>query len=506
MSTSEPLSGPARITTGPAWALAGLLIAVVVGLVALGAWSATGGPAFRLDDAYIVLNNAAAIVGGDASFPEVRPLHGSTSLLHTLAVFLLGLAMPPDAALFWLAWGAVLAQALAALFLARELQLSLAFGLGLAALTATAGDLIRVQVNGLETGWMVAAILWVLALAATRPTRPSVAILAGCLPFIRPELAILSIVLLAHGLWHIRSRSDRRAAMAFAGTFLAVTGALCLLQYWLAGTFLPVTGDAKKYFFETSVMPWDERAALSGTTLMRFAFFAGGPLLLALLVPKGTLARLAVAFALVATLALAVMHTAILPQNWMRYLYFVLPVAVFSLAMLRASDAPGSRRATMLILVAGLAFNIAASVPRLGDHLGVLAAKRSTLEQTSDWINRNLEPETPLLIHDIGYVSWATSQRLFDIVGLRSPEAVPINRALRYQRGAEGQADALEAMIDVSGSCTLLVSDGWNSIANFTGSLRGRGWSVLPHPAGHPPGHQVYLLEHIDRRTCNGRD
>ena len=315
MNTKIETSRHPQLADGQAWILSALFLMIAVIAASIFIWTATDGPAFRLDDGYIVLNNAHAILNGDASFPDVAPLHGSTSLLHSLAVFTLSFLVMPETALFCLAWGAVMAQALGALFLSWRVGISVGCGLALALLTVTAGDLIKVQVNGVETGWMVAAVLWSLGLAVNKPVSVLLAFLAACLPFIRPELAILSVLIVLNALSHTLRSGEFQIARKSCAIFVLVAVALCIAQYLLSGALLPATGSAKRYFFEAHFIPLEVRAAWSGITLWSFALNVGGPMLIALLFPRSRLAWLALVFAIITALALGLGHTAIpLPE------------------------------------------------------------------------------------------------------------------------------------------------------------------------------------------------
>ena len=95
-----------------------LLVILVMGFAVY--LSALGGPMFRLDDGYIVLNNAQALFAPDRNFPDAPALYGSTSLLHTIAAALTGALVGPELGLMVLAWIAIGLFGLAILELARD--------------------------------------------------------------------------------------------------------------------------------------------------------------------------------------------------------------------------------------------------------------------------------------------------------------------------------------------------------------------------------------------------
>lgn len=479
-----------------------LLILLSVVAAALALWVQTGGPAFRLDDAYIVLNNAEALVSGDASFPEVSPLHGSTSIIHTLAVFLLGQNLMPETALYVLSWTAILTFACGAFVFARNLGLSAAFGLSLALLAATSGDLLYVNLNGLETGWMMAALMWALVMTARDPLGRGLAVLAAFLPFIRPELVIFSAFLGCRAaLVAFRGGQWRRFARS-TGLFVVVVGALLFLQWTFSGSLFPGTGGAKKYFFQLEPFSVLFSAKLGIMHLTNFVISGGGPIMLAFFFVRGPIAQMALVATGALTIALILLYPSILGQNWYRYLYYFFPIAIGLVALWCAGAQSIDRFIASMLIVASLTFNVSHLVPSFQEKIDVIVGKRDTLSGAAAWMNRHLDPEETVLLHDIGYLSWATDQRMFDLVGLRSPEAVEFNRTLRFGNGKLGQAEALEAMLTLSGACTYVVSGGWNIDQRMTRPLIDRGWQLTPHPAGHPPGHEAYLLSAPSGKLC----
>ena len=173
------------------YAVAFGLIALTAALAALHLFALGGQPAFRLDDAFIVLNNASALLESDQAFPDAPPLLGSTSLSHTFLVAGLSFVMPPETALLFLGWAGLLLFSLGvARFAGLEGApdwLQLLFGL----VALLCGDLFRVHLNGLETSLVLAASIWTVIGTTERwPPVPFGAFL-GVLPFLRPELAVL---------------------------------------------------------------------------------------------------------------------------------------------------------------------------------------------------------------------------------------------------------------------------------------------------------------------------
>src|SRR5258708_7718132 len=179
-----------------------LHVAVALAFIALAvAWViAIGRPDFPLDDAYITLHNARVVLEGSDPSYAVPALEGATSSVHLAVLAGLGLVLDlrwASAVACWLAAAAYVAGlgALAWRFALRRVETALLIA------TGTAAGLVPYHLlNGLETGLALAAVTWAVVLAAGPPSR-ALAVLAGLMPFIRPELALLSGLLLADQAW-----------------------------------------------------------------------------------------------------------------------------------------------------------------------------------------------------------------------------------------------------------------------------------------------------------------
>ena len=242
-------------------------IAALAPLVAGLLLALPGGLAFPIDDAYITLHNVDVLQSGaDRNFAGASALHGATSPLHLALVAAAALLLPlPLASLLVCLLGAAL------------------YGLGLARLTFALGGSVRLAamatglgvlacatpfhlLNGLETGLAMAAITWSLLLAMRPPEPWRLPLLCGLLPFLRPELSLLSVLLLARHAW-LGGRADSARGIA---RWLLRDAALALLAAapWLLwnfvsmGQLIPATVSAKAYYFAEANLPAADRLRL----------------------------------------------------------------------------------------------------------------------------------------------------------------------------------------------------------------------------------------------------
>ncbi len=469
----------------------GVLILVIAAAAALH-WTALDGPAWPLDDAYIVLHNARALLHGDPSFPGAPALYGATSLLHSLTLAALSAAAPPQTALWALSWAAIAAAGLGVLAAGRTFGLPAGWSLALAVAVLTSGSAVYVLLNGLETGWMIAATIWTLVLFARDRASPAGAVLCGLLPFVRPELGLISTVLMLGML--LDAWRDRRAE-ALRALALCLGPALTLLaaQWALTGAPLPRTGFAKRAFFADPDLGAGTLALYFLAKLAAFAVGAGG-LVAALFLPRGTLPRRASLAALGLTAAMGALYPAVSAQNGMRLLYVLMPLAAFNLAALAGDAAPGARRVGRALIAAALALNLHALSYKAPADVARIADKRATLETVGAWIEANLDPDAPLMLHDVGYAAWATDVPLVDMVGLKSPASHAVHARLTALRGASAMPEAVDEIARMSGARAIMVSAEWDDRFGFIAGLRARGWTAELLSDDALRGYAVYRL------------
>ncbi|MEI8259069.1 MAG: hypothetical protein WCJ30_25655 [Deltaproteobacteria bacterium] len=220
-----------------------LLASVFVGLALAWTRHAAGGPGAPLDDTCIHLQYARSIAEGHAfryAAPDEPRSSGATSLLYVLF-----LAIP--SALGLRGFGAVtFAQAIGAAGLALTAIGMHRFGRALhdvrtghiaGAAALASGGLLWMACSGMETIFAIAGAVWIFALvteAARGRETPrgthALAALGACAPFVRPELAALSLLAAVFIVW--RSRGARRllalaplaAIVAVPLAWLALTG------------------------------------------------------------------------------------------------------------------------------------------------------------------------------------------------------------------------------------------------------------------------------------------
>ncbi|MEM6738467.1 MAG: hypothetical protein AAF646_00030 [Pseudomonadota bacterium] len=471
---------------------ASILVAVLG--VAFGAYvTALGGAMFRLDDAYIVLNNAQALFAPDTAFPNTPALYGSTSLVHTLLTAGVGWVLPPELGLMLLAWVAVALFGLGVLELGRMAGLAAPLRVAIAICALTTGDFVRVHLNGLETGLAMAVVTWLIVLHRRRS--PALPWLAALAPFIRPELLLLSGLIIGDVLWRARVWRDFSAALQIGAAFVVALVALLVLQFWISGGLFPSTGDAKRYFFVTSDLGLERELRIGGMQLVAFltqAQILPQSLFLLFLFRGPNRSYLLFAMALVAYFVYV--QPLIMHQTYYRYLYLLVPLFCLGMVDAIASERKLVRDLSFAVVLGALVLNAFNAVQRVPANVASVQDKYYALTDVADWIERNTAPDEVVMIHDIGYLAYAVDRPFYDVVGLKSPASVVLNRDLTFRSGKEGRGAALAEMAHRSGARLFVVSKAWDRNFGLIRSLEAQGWSAKAHPGREMIEYMAFVL------------
>ena len=438
-----------------------------------------------LDDAYITLHNAQVLwTGADPNY-GVSALVGATSPLHLAAVALFYPLLGSGASIAVSFAGAAL-YLLGVERLARRLELPLVPTLLLLLAAFGTGYALFQLVNGLETSLVLAAVTWAIVLAQGAPS-PALPLLCGILPFIRPELAILSAALLGRQL-HVRWL-NREPWQAAADIALAAAAALPWIAWTWAqtGSVLPNTAGAKAAFFAEARLPF---AFKLSQALRGICVGLGLMVVPLLLVRPSSLALALWGFVAVFIALFAVTFPGGLMQNYGRYTYALLPGAVWA-----AGSLWRSRRivfwivALSALVMAPMSIFQAASVAASGQ------VARSDAFGAAAWMRAHVPAGQPVLVHDAGVPSYASDARLVDVVGLKTPSSVAEHQKLTLPSVGARRAEAVDEIARRAGARYAVILDDGAFWADIGKGLALRHWRLdLVRAPGTPLGYAVYRL------------
>ncbi len=412
-----------------------------------------------LDDAWIHLvyaRSLAALEGfaynpGQLETGATSPLWAVGLVPATWLARALGTSVVVLAKLTSLVAG--IGASVAAAWLARALRLGVAVELAAGLAVALDPALAFAQVSGMEVMLAAALALWAVAELAAERTWPA-AVAAGLAPLARPELAMLTLPVLAVLEWRLH-----RAGAPLARRALVLLPALLCVGGWVtyclavSGRPLPSTYYAKLVLRAELVGP--QLALVFGGVLPSWPWFSRGTgfVLFAvgavLLWRRGLAGKLAVVLPIAYLLAAA--SSQHLPQGWpfywQRYLLPPLPFLLLGVVLgaaevvawawrhRRASWAPGRALVAAALLLGAVAAWPAAwraSANRFAwncqniEELDVAMAR---------WLAANVPAGQTVAVIDAGAVRYFARGPVIDLLGLnhhrllhRVPGALDIER------------------------------------------------------------------------------
>jgi hypothetical protein len=470
-----------------------ILVAVVLAAGISIAWRITP-PIFDLDDAYISLHSARTLLTGVDHVYGAPAFTGATSPLYVAALSLLlrcHLAALRVAAVLGLVTFA------AGIFrLARTVGASPVRSGMLVVLTLVSGFVLVNATNGLETGWALAAATWLLVFAV-KGSVSRVAVLAGVIPLLRPDLVPFAALV-----W-ISVVAQRRSIKA-VGLACAISIAVAVpFLVWVrvdTGAWIPQTMQAKAAWFAEACNPWPAKLSVASEAIRRL--FGPEQLLVFIvaIVPlvRTRLGRIGLLSCVTTLLVYATVFPGALFHNYYRYTYaIVLPWLIYGGAELLA-QMPVSRAWDGLVVL--IVTIVAATSP----NSKTAPIRRQTaidLIGSAEWIQAHTDPGTKLMVHDAGAISEFASHPAVDMVGLKSPSSIPINE--RWTRGSCGRdrAEGVATIARMSRADYLIVTPEWNNLFRLSTGLRERGFDI---DLLWTSPNQTYQIYRIKNRSAPG--
>jgi hypothetical protein len=441
-----------------------------------------------LDDAYIYLHSARSIVEGWDYRYNVPPLTGVTSPAYVSALTLLmSIGVPSLIASRIMAFGSLLTFMGAVLSLGAALDLPDLQRLLFLALSLVLGGTVYHVTSGMETGLAMALVIvlisWILQRRADW-----IALGCGLLPWVRPDLALMSVSLWLWSAWRLRPALRRYIALTL---LTAVPWPVWL--FLNTGSLIPDTINAKRLFFAQSCWPLARKFAFAAGALEWWTVWTA-PIVVGLVALfRIELGRLALA-AIAATFAVYfVTFPGAFNFNWCRYLFpILLPWCLYGTVLL-VKWLPGTRwRQAAIAFIAVICVFSPGRRPPSGGGFGSI----SEGEETARWIETHIEPSAVILIQDAGVISESGRQPLVDLVGLKTPSSIETHARMTFPSCGNERGRAIATIANVNHADYIVVTTEWDQFFGFTSALRQAGFSIttmrLPSPGAW--GYAIYRL------------
>jgi hypothetical protein len=433
---------------------------------------------FPLDDGYITLHSAQALHAGfDRNYPGVSPLFGTTSAPFLGLVYLLLFAFQPLIVLDLACWIGVLFYCLGLVRIGRTFHLPLRDCALICFLGVTASYVPYHLVNGLETAWALAGIAWTLALASDSSrwwtwAAAAAGTTAGIRPDLMPFAAIVALILAAR-VYRQRGLS-LHAAVIFAASLLPI--ALCAAWYFHAtGIPFPQTGIAKKAFFAQTGWPWRVKILTESISFSAFLLSAGFLCIACRQLFRTALGRGILLFIGVFYLSIYLQFPGAMSWNLGRYPVVLIPIMVWALADWLRED-----RSARRLLHYSLTYSLIFMIVPVYLYVRDCRLYGEGLRDVATWCIRNLQSNSTLLVHDAGYIAYATPFHIVDMVGLKTPAAIPLNQALTLPSAGRLRSVAVADLARKSGVEYLILLNDWGPTFYLVPEMRNLQWKVEP--------------------------
>ncbi len=447
-----------------------------------------GGQVLPLDDAYITLHNAEVLFSGHDVSYGASALSGATSLFHlalTAALWpICGDATPAVVCL-----AGVTLYILGVARLARLCGLSVAAETLLILLAVSSGTVTFQLFNGLETSWALAGATWAVAIASRGVPDLRLAAVAGTLPFLRPELALVSLALLAR---QSKLRLGKPGFAAGVASDLVVAGlSAAPWLLWSAietGALLPNTAAATAAFFSA---PTGSLALVVASVLL--ALLKGvGPLPLMLPFARTSTLKVALLAAGLALLAIfSLRFPGLLSHNNGRYTMALLPFGLWALASFY------EWRPKLFWALGGA---IALPAPFwVASSFAIMSADQTQVRDAFAavaWAEHQLPPGETMLVHDAGVAGLVSTRPLVDVVGLKTPGSLTAHQ--RWTLPSHGRERA-KAIAEIAAAAharyAMILQDEEGFWAGVGWDLQREGWRLetVRKPAADP-GYAIFKL------------
>jgi uncharacterized membrane protein len=496
----------ARLGQGAQTAIVGLVCAIPV--IALAVYLRT--PDFPMDDAYIVQHSVESLrAGADGRFIGTPPLVGATSPSQVLLITALSVLMPTAWAQFIISGLGAVLYAAGAFHLAKRFGARILPAAGVALLSILAGMSVYHFFNGLETGLAMAAIMWSLILFFDPvPAKRRHFALLGLLPYIRPELAALSLILFARAALHewTANRAGFIRSMALSAAW-SVAGAAPIALFLLASgqPIIPNTVSAKALFFAEGCRPFLAKEAFAASLLFDGVVIMGLAALGFIAAVMSRFRWVAVGFFAAVFAAYSLTLPGALAHNHHRYLYILIPLAIAGWASLLGVQDRRMRLGAwaglgLAVFVSAIGFATTWSLYNRG-----LDISRVELRGVAEWVRDNVPETATVLVHDAGYISEVGRQPLVDIVGLKTLSSIEAHRAFTWHTCGP-DARAIDMIASRAGASYMVVLKDWDDLFHFTSGLESRGWTLVRADAARGETmYEVYRLTPPSQSASLGR-
>jgi hypothetical protein len=452
-------------------------------------------PIFTQDDAYIVQHSVENIINlsNEKIFIDSNSNSGLTSLLHVSLISLLSLFINIGWSQFIIASLAYTAFLILVFYYSEKVNRNTWVSSAITIVAALSGSLVIQTYNGLETILVVFCVLLILYVFRDgTPKNKLYFILLPIIPFIRPELAFLSFIILFRAFFSIKKYGNISELKKIIMILAISSIVLVLYSILMTESIIPNTAGAKKYFFIEACRNSNEKFSLIINGIREFIISLNYLSLGFLFILFSRYKFVFISFAAIFYSLYYFELPGGVYHNIFRYQYVFYSFAVVGLIEFLALD-------KIKIHSVCIAFFIflpsILSINKQVDHFkAILEFTKNELFVVGAWVRDNIDKNEVILIHDAGVISTVARNRLVDLVGLKTNTSVEINKDKKWSQ-CENSPEAIDTIASKYNIKYFIVLDHWDNLFQLTNALKHTNWSVqrVDNERGDTP-YKVYKI------------
>lgn len=457
-----------------------IYIPILLGVIfcALALYMMGGTPVYTLDDAYIVQHAINNLVNfqSETVFLDSPHNSGLTSIVHVGLITLIAFFIDINWSQFIVASLSYILFLVTVFTYSQRVVKATSTSLFVTILAAISGFVIEQFFNGLETGMLIFLISLTLMLFRDGiPSNKLAYALLPVLPFVRPELIILSgVICFRAAFLYLKHKQHKEFLSAF---IVLGISSICVASYsiYFTGNVLPNTAGAKTYYFAESCKRINEKILYLLPGITNFAATLGGLSVGFVAILFTRLRSIFIPFALIFYLLYLIEFPGGVHHNNYRYQYVFYAFAVFGVVEFLALDwvAKYRKYISIILVIAGL-ISFPEKLETLNNAIQFTKNENFTV---GEWVKDNISKDDVILIHDAGYISTVSNSKLVDLVGLKTSYATGVNKLTRWQ-SCGNDPRAIDAIATKFNAKYFVVLGVWDNIFQLTESLRVMGWKV----------------------------
>ncbi len=295
--------------------------------------------------------------------------------------------------------------------------------------------------------------------------------MAGFLPWIRPDLGLLTLTIAV----------SRRKTFVRDSVLIALAVLPCVLSYQLAiGSPLPNTVAAKIAFFGFAALPLWKKMLLALLWLSPWFLLQVGLSTMGLRWAWQQRSDRPVLVAMGLFLCgVIVAGPNVITHNDYRYLHpLMVPIMVAGLAAWAGRPhRPGLGPIVLGICLLWPLANVSSKLQMIARNVEIVVTAQAEI---GSWLNTHEPSGVHVLVHDAGYLSEFSHADLTDMVGLKSPASIPSHQRWTAPSRGEDRPMAVHQIACRSRPDYYVAFSIWEEDFRLTEGLREYGWNPTP--------------------------